>query len=30
MRLEKDNREFCDELGHGITLWEKPVDEAGF
>jgi len=30
MRLEKDNPEFFDELGRGITLWEKPVDESGF
>lgn len=30
MRLEKKNPEFYEELGHGITLWEKPVDESGF
>ena len=30
MKLEKNNPEFSYELGRGITLWEKPVDESGF
>ncbi|MDH4272964.1 MAG: nucleotidyltransferase domain-containing protein [Candidatus Aminicenantes bacterium] len=29
MKLDKDNPEFSDELGRGMTLWEKPVDESG-
>jgi predicted nucleotidyltransferase/biotin operon repressor len=30
MELDKENPEFFDELGRGITLWEKPVNESGF
>lgn len=30
MRLEENSPEFHDELGRGITLWEKPVDGSGF
>jgi len=30
MKLERGSPEFFDELGRGITLWEKPVGESGF
>lgn len=30
MELEKLNPEFFNEINHGISLWEKPVDETGF
>jgi predicted nucleotidyltransferase len=30
MELEEKNPELFDELGRGIALWEKPVDESGF
>ncbi|OGD23962.1 MAG: hypothetical protein A2Y69_05395 [Candidatus Aminicenantes bacterium RBG_13_59_9] len=30
VKLGSESPEFFDELGRGITLWEKPVDESGF
>jgi len=30
MHLEKDSPEYFDELGRGLILWEKPIDESGF
>ena len=30
MALDKESPEFYEELGRGITLWEKPIDESGF
>lgn len=30
MRLAKDSPEYFDELGRGLILWEKPIDESGF
>jgi predicted nucleotidyltransferase len=29
-KLEEVNPEFFDELGRGVTLWEKSVNESGF
>lgn len=30
MQLEKNDPEFFNEINQGITLWEKPINEAGF
>ena len=30
IKLEKEDREFFNEVNLGITLWEKPIDERGF
>ena len=28
MNLEQKSPEFCDELSHGLILWERPVEES--
>ncbi|MBN1899109.1 MAG: nucleotidyltransferase domain-containing protein [Spirochaetes bacterium] len=30
IKLENEDPEFYNEINHGITLWEKPIDERGF